>query len=79
MKDGITALLNYRKLSRAQQGSLASAWVSYLDSGRTFAWAADLDKKVAALTPEQLIAAVRKYLQPEQFSSVAAGDFEKKK
>ena len=76
--DGITALLNYRKLSRAQQGSLASAWVSYLDTGRTFAWAAELDKKIAALTPEQLNEVVRKYLQPSQFSSAAAGDFEKK-
>jgi zinc protease len=79
VKDGITALLNYRKLARAQQGSLASAWVSYLDSERTFAWAADLDKKIAALTPDQLNAAVRQYLQPDQFSSVAAGDFDKKK
>jgi zinc protease len=79
VKDGITALLNYRKLSRAQQGSLASAWVSYLETERSFAWAADLDKKIAALTPEQLNAAVRKYLQPTQFSSVAAGDFDKKK
>jgi zinc protease len=79
VKDGITALLNYRKLSRAQQGSLASAWVSFMETGRSFAWAADLDKKIAALTPEQLNAAVRQYLQPAQFSSVAAGDFEKKK
>ena len=79
VKDGITALLNYRKLARAQQGSLASAWVSYMESDRTFAWAAELDKKIAALTPEQLNTVVRKYLQPTQFSSVAAGDFEKKK
>ena len=79
VRDGVTALLNYRKLSRAQQGSLASAWVSYMETERSFAWAADLDKKIAALTPEQLNAAVRKYLQPAQFSSVAAGDFEKKK
>ena len=79
VKDGITALLNYRKLARAQQGSLASAWVSYMESDRTFAWAAELDRKIAALTPEQLNTVVRKYLQPTQFSSVAAGDFEKKK
>jgi zinc protease len=79
VKDGIIALTNYRKLSRAHQGSLASAWVSYLETERSFAWVADLDKKIAALTPEQLNAAIRKYLQPTQFSSVAAGDFEKKK
>ncbi len=79
VKDGITALLNYRKLSRAQDGTLASTWLSNLETGRTFVWAAEMDKKIAALTPEQINAAVRKYLKPAEFSSVAAGDFEKKK
>ncbi len=79
VQDGITALLNYRKLSRAQDGTLAATWLSNLETGRSFAWAADMDKKIAALTPEQLNTAVRKYLKPTAFSSVAAGDFEKKK
>lgn len=77
--DGIKALLNYRKLARAQDSGLSSAWVNYLDLGRSFEWAAELDRKVASLTPEQLNTVVRKYLKPDQFSSVAAGDFEKKK
>lgn len=77
--DGIKALLNYRKLARAQDSGLSSAWVNYLDLGRSFEWAAELDRKLASLTPEQLNTVVRKYLKPDQFSSVAAGDFEKKK
>ena len=56
-----------------------SAWVSYLETGRTFAWSASIDKKIAALTAADVNAAVRKYLKPAEFSSVAAGDFEKKK
>jgi len=38
-----------------------------------------MDKKVASLTAAEVNAIVRKYLKPAEFSSVAAGDFEKKK
>ena len=79
VKDGINALLNLRKLSLAQDGNLSATWSAYLDRKRTFAWAQAMDQKIAALTPDQIHAAMRKYLLPADFSSVAAGDFEKKK
>jgi zinc protease len=79
VKEAIAALLNYRKLSRAQDANLVSGWITYMDTGRDFKWSAESDKKVAALTVEQVNAALRKYLQPQNFSSVAAGDFSKKK
>lgn len=79
IKDGIRALLNLRKLSLAQDANLATTWSAYLDRNRTFAWAAEINHKIAALTPEQVHDALRKYLKPTEFSSVAAGDFEKKK
>ena len=79
IQDGINALLNLRKLSLAQDPNLATTWTAYLDRARTFAWAADINGKIAALTPAQVHDAVRKYLKPDQFSSVAAGDFDKKK
>ncbi len=79
VKDGINALLNLRKLSLAQDATLSTTWSAYLDRNRTFAWAAAMNQKIAALTPEQIHAAMRKYLKPEDFSSVAAGDFDKKK
>ncbi len=79
VKEAIAALLNYRKLSRAQDANLVSGWITYMDTGRDFKWSAESDKKVAALTVEQVNAALRKYLQPQSFSSVAAGDFSKKK
>jgi len=78
IKDGINALLNLRKLSLAQDATLASTWSLYLDRKRTFAWAAEINSKIAALTPEQVNAALRKYLKPAEFSSAAAGDFDKK-
>lgn len=79
IKDGIAALLNYRKLSRAQDSVLASAWIGYLDRGRTFEWSAQIDEKIAALTPDTVNAALRKYLQPSAFSTAVAGDFAKHK
>ena len=79
VKEAIAALLNYRKLSRAQDANLVSGWITYMETGRDFKWSAESDKKVAALTVEQVNAALRKYLQPQSFSSVAAGDFSKKK
>ncbi|OZI59086.1 M16 family metallopeptidase [Bordetella genomosp. 4] len=75
IEDGITALLNYRKLSRAQDSVLASAWVDYLSRGRTFEWSAQFDQKIEALTPDSVNAALRKYLQPAAFSTAVAGDF----
>ncbi|MVW77490.1 M16 family metallopeptidase [Bordetella sp. 02P26C-1] len=75
VRDGIAALLNYRKLSRAQDGVLASTWIDYMSRKRTFEWSAAMDEKIAALTADQVNAAVRKYLQPAQFSTAVAGDF----
>ena len=52
ISDGITALLNYRNLARAQDDVVAGVWLDYLERGRTFAWSADMDKKISALTPD---------------------------
>jgi zinc protease len=41
------------------------------------AFAAELDKKVEALTPDQVNAAFRKYIVPDQISYIKAGDFAK--
>jgi len=75
VRDGIRALLNYRRLARSQDDVLAGAWMDYLERGRTFAWSADMDGKIAALTPEAVNAALRRHLDPARFSSAVAGDF----
>ncbi|MNS99189.1 Peptidase M16 inactive domain protein [compost metagenome] len=76
--DGINALLNYRNLARAQDDILASTWLDYLQRGRTFEWSAEMDKKISALTPDAVNAALRKYLRADGFSTAVAGDFTKK-
>ena len=44
---------------------------------RTMEWDKALEAKVAALTPEQISAAMRKFIDPSQLSYVKAGDFKK--
>ncbi|MEY4767082.1 MAG: hypothetical protein RI907_3755 [Pseudomonadota bacterium] len=72
---GRRGLLNFRRLGRAQDGRLASALAGNLELGRTFEVAARVDAALQALTLEQVNAALRKYLQPSQFVTGAAGDF----
>ena len=84
LKDGFSAqeldagrsgLLNFRRLSRAQDDALASQLASNLYLDRTFEISARVDAALAALTPEQVNAALRKYLKPEAIDMVFAGDF----
>jgi zinc protease len=69
-------LLN-RQRSRGQDNLLVLNLQNYLFLGRTFAWDEELDKKVQALTPEQVNAAMKKFLTPDKISIVKAGDFAK--
>jgi zinc protease len=71
-KKGYLAL---RKLGRTQDAALVGRLASYLYLGRNFAWDADFDAKIAALTPEQIQSALKKYLDPAKLSIVKAGDF----
>ena len=75
-KDGY---LQSRQLSRSQDNELAPALAQDAFLGRTLAWDAALESKVKALSPQQLQAAFRKYVDPSAFVTVKAGDFAKGK
>lgn len=86
LKDGFTAeelataksgYLQSRMVGRAQDPSLAGTLNNYLYLNRTLAWDADLEKKINALTPEQINAAMKKYIDPAKISIIQAGDFAK--
>src|SRR5690606_11014540 len=47
VREGVQALLNYRKLARTRDGVLASAWISYLQLGRDFDWSAKIDQALS--------------------------------
>jgi zinc protease len=86
LKDGFTAeeveaaksgYLQSRQVSRAQDNELTSRLNNYLFLGRTLQWDADLEARIKALTPEQINAAMRKYIDPARISIVKSGDFNK--
>jgi zinc protease len=69
--------LQAQQVSRAQDGELVARLTSLRFWGRTMAFDAELAQKVAALTPDQMLAALRKSIDPAQFSFFRAGDFKK--
>jgi zinc protease len=86
LKDGFTqkevddarnGILQERLITRSDDSAVAGGWVSYLDAGRTFAFSKQFEDRIRALTPAELNAAVRKYLDPAKMTVVIAGDAKK--
>lgn len=71
--------LQGRTVTRAQDASLAGTLNNYLFIKRDLKWDDAYEKKIQALTPEQINAAMKKYLKPEMINIVKAGDFAKAK
>ncbi len=87
LREGVTAdelekarqgFLQAQKVGRASDPALAGSLGGLRYLGRTMAWDAELEKKIAALTPDQVNAALRKHIDPKKLVAVAAGDFETK-
>ncbi len=88
VKDGITpaelaeakhAILAERVTTRTNDAAVAAGWTAKLDQGRTFAWSADQDAKLSALTVEQVNAAIRKWIVPANVNWSVAGTFADRK
>ena len=70
--------LQGQKVGRSSDTAVAGSLASLRHLGRTMAWQADLEKKIEALTTDQVNAALRKHIDPKKLVVVAAGDFEAK-
>lgn len=86
VRDGITAeelktavndLLTRRRQGRASDGTVAGMLSRNLYMNRSMAWTEAFDAKLAALTVDEVNAAIRKHIKPEALSLFAAGDFAK--
>lgn len=82
-RDGFTAeevaeakksIVETRAVNRSQDSAVASRWISLLDLDRTWQQSKDFERKVLAVTPAQVSAAFRKYIEPEKLTLVIAGD-----
>jgi len=74
--DAKTGLLRARQLGRAQDATLASALATFMHQGRTFAVSQQVDDAIAKLRVEDVNAALRQYLNPDNFVIAVGGDFE---
>ena len=86
LKDGFTAeeikaaksgWLQGRQVSRSQDRELAGMLCSNLPVDRPILFEEELDQKVAALSNDEILAAMRKYIDPAKLLVVKAGDFAK--
>ena len=66
--------LQQQQVARSSDQALASMLSSQLFEGRTMAREAELEQKIAALTPEAISAALKKHIDPKRLVIVTAGD-----
>jgi zinc protease len=64
--------------NRSQDGTVAAAWVSLLNLGRTWAFSRQFEARLDALTVAEVNAALRKHVDPAKLTVVKAGDFTRK-
>ena len=84
LRDGVTSeeldkaregYLQSMKVGRSSDAALAGSLGSLRHLGRTMLWEADFERKIAALTPEQINAAMKRHIDPKKLVIIAAGDF----
>jgi zinc protease len=77
LEEGKRAYLEQEKVNRARDAALAGEIANNLFIGRTFAFTAAQEKKIAELNPDQVREAFRKFIDPKKLVTVEAGDFKK--
>ena len=69
--------LQAQQVSRAQDRELVGRIQTQTHYGRTMAWDAELQKKVQALTPQQIVEALRRHIDLSKMTFMKGGDFKK--
>jgi zinc protease len=86
LKDGFTAeevaaaksgFLQTEQLERSQDGQLAAKMSTNIYLKRPMTWSAEFEKKISALTPEQILAAMRRHIDLSRMTIIKSGDFAK--
>ena len=86
LKDGPTekevadakhAFVESQKVGRTGDAAIAGQIVSNLDTGRTFAFVAEQEKAILALTPAKVADVFRKHIDPNRLVIIRAGDFQR--
>jgi zinc protease len=84
LRDGFTAeeveaaregYLQSRQMNRAQDMALSRDLEQKLYLDRDMQWDADLEQRLRTLTPDQIVEAMRRHIDPSALTVVKAGDF----
>ena len=76
--DAKQAFVEAQKVTRTGDAAIAAQIVSNLNTGRTFAFTADQEKAILALTPAKVAEAFRNHIDPSKLVILRAGDFHQK-
>ena len=77
MKAAKTGLIQSRQVGRAQDAELARRLDALAFLDRTVAWDGELEQRINALTPADVLEALRRHIDPAKLTIVKAGDFAK--
>ena len=69
--------MQQRLQTRAQDASLAGGWANYLYLNKTFAWSKQFEDKTVALNADEVLAAMKKHIDPAKITIIKVGDFAK--
>jgi zinc protease len=75
--DAKKGFLEAQKVGRTGDAGIAGQIVNNFQIGRSFAYAKEQEQKIASLTPEDVKAAFKKYIDPAKLVIIRAGDFKK--
>ncbi len=75
LEDARKAYLSAQKVNRTSDQAIAGDIATNLYLGRTFAHTTELEKRIEALTPEEVKAAFQKFIDPKKLVIIRAGDF----
>jgi zinc protease len=77
LADAQKAYLEAQKVGRTSDAAVAGQLATNLELGRTFAHAREVERRIAALTPEDVRDAFRRHIDPQKLVIIRAGDFKK--
>jgi zinc protease len=71
----IAGWLQSQTVGRSNDAPLANTLSQHLYFGRTMEWDKQLEAQIAALTPQRILEAMRRHIDPDKITIVMAGDF----
>lgn len=77
VREAIKGILESRAVNRAQDDYLAQSWLQFMESGKTFAFSKSFEDRIAALGVEEVNAALRRMVVPQNITWILSGDLSK--